>query len=1491
MRPLNSREQTTQNSRVWRVLQKYNSVTQCTSAGKPLPERIHNRTFFSYDKTFGESSTTRQVYEQTTRGIVDSVASGLNGTIFAYGQTSSGKTFTMQGSGTLQDGASSGGGSSVLDNGGIVHMAASDIFNHIEMEPERVFLVRVSFIEIYNEEVRDLLVSGDSVNNATLKIREDKDRGVFVNSNETIVTSMDSLLSVLFAGEKNRSFAATAMNERSSRSHTIFRITVESRLKDTKKNGEDDDGEDSDEEDLLRGNETGKSGAVRISTLNLVDLAGSESVRHTGATGDRQKEGGIINQSLLTLSRVIGSLGQNATHVNFRDSKLTRILQPSLSGNARMAIICCATPSDLYLEETRSTLQFASRAKLVKTRAQVNEVMDDRSLIKKLQRELKEARNVGAGKDTMEQMKALEEKAANAEVASRKAEEDLKRMKELIMKGGVLGKISANGSAGKLSLYNSLFVYNDNDETIQTGKVKFSLSNSTKSRKRRYSDGGINDTENSDPQQLGPYSSPARGGDVTKLHAQTEMKLKRTKQVIHIMPSDIMPDDIDIGLLREALAAKSAQTSSLKAKLEEAERRAHSATEKLQVEQGEREMLRLAKQDLESQVSSLASDKEFVVTEQNLLIAEKDIVISTSLEKIEQMVEDRSQQVLMVSELQSTVTSLQGQLTEKKEDATAKEAEASSAILQLSQEVLELRTARAEAEDRASALEVSFGAKRQEAADKLSEIACELEASQDVNTKLTGQTAYLQKHFDDITRRLKEKELEFEEATATIAALKEDALSVKSQLSADVNELRNANSTLNDRVITLEGDLVAERLTAKEQGHLSEIVKNEMAMLDEKVTDLSHMNVELQTSLLEVTRVKDEQATELNVTNQNLRTTVDENDKLCCQLFEVRAKCDSIQSDSKKLEQEHNEEISQIKSTILQKDDEVNALNENIVSLNSRIASLYDENTTINSERDELAIRLESTAQEMSSIKEEVSNYSADVSKLEASVEALSRERDAATTNMNEILTHNGVAEEVLTSLKNEKEELTSSLDQMMADVSRLEAGKGEAVASLHCLHENMVELTEELVASKAKSGELESQIKAAAATFDAKVTEHTQCVEELERITGEYQTLASNLANVEAKSKEAVANLEERVRQKTDEACALNEIITSSNAQIAHLTVQLSTLTEERDELVIKLEEVTLKRDELGNILALKEEEVSNYSADVSKLEASVEALSRERDAAIANMNEILTHSGVAEDVLSSLKSEKEELASSLEMTNSAVSRLEAENEKSNAKIFTLNSTIVDLQSRNAHLVKDVQTSKSELNELLSRSEKLTANYQSLELEMGDCLKQLRLATDEKAEIFTKMSDEEARWKEVVADLEGSLADKTLEINRLHGELHSLTSPPTLAENCVGGSDDVDSLKNEIVDLKSLLASANACVHEARSATLLADQELEEKELQLENALGNLAEQEEARRIAEDKIRSVEMSHRNSSTRSDSEEELLRDMECKFVFATISLL
>lgn len=253
MRPLKNDER----NRVWKVLPQYSSVAQVSKeTGEPI-DRVQNRNFFTFDHTIGEEATNSEVYQTVAKNIVSSFVDGLNGTIFCYGQTSSGKTFTMQGSGSIEDG-------SIHENGGLLHFAAHDLFNHISSTPQRQYLVRASFLEIYNEEVRDLL------SNKQLQVREDPKRGVFVQAEEEVVTDLEGLLKVLFAGEKTRHFASTAMNERSSRSHTIFRITVESR--------------------------EGEDGAVRISTLNLVDLAGSESVRHTGATGDRQKEGGMINQ-------------------------------------------------------------------------------------------------------------------------------------------------------------------------------------------------------------------------------------------------------------------------------------------------------------------------------------------------------------------------------------------------------------------------------------------------------------------------------------------------------------------------------------------------------------------------------------------------------------------------------------------------------------------------------------------------------------------------------------------------------------------------------------------------------------------------------------------------------------------------------------------------------------------------------------------------------------------------------------------------------------------------------------------------------------------------------------------------------------------------------------------------------------------------------------------------------------------------------------------
>lgn len=244
-----------------------------------------------------------------------------------------GKTYTMQGSAGVNDG-----------DEGVIQLAGRDIFTHINANTStQDIVVRVSYIEIYNEEVKDLLASGED--SATLAVRQNKDKIFFVNSIEQTVSSMTELLDVMTKGEKNRSVSSTNMNDTSSRSHSVLRITVEKSLK----NGS-------------------STTSTTSSTLNLVDLAGSESCKHTGATGDRQREGGKINQSLLALNQIIKGLGQkgNGLPLSYRDSELTKLLKHSLVG-AKMAVICCASPSELYLEETRSTLKVASDWQSIKT--------------------------------------------------------------------------------------------------------------------------------------------------------------------------------------------------------------------------------------------------------------------------------------------------------------------------------------------------------------------------------------------------------------------------------------------------------------------------------------------------------------------------------------------------------------------------------------------------------------------------------------------------------------------------------------------------------------------------------------------------------------------------------------------------------------------------------------------------------------------------------------------------------------------------------------------------------------------------------------------------------------------------------------------------------------------------------------------------------------------------------------------------------------------
>ncbi|KAH7523757.1 hypothetical protein FEM48_Zijuj06G0045900 [Ziziphus jujuba var. spinosa] len=328
---------------------------------------------YAFDHIFDESCSNAKIYELLTRDIIRAVVEGFNGTAFAYGQTSSGKTFTMNG--TEKD-------------PGIIHRAVKDIFDRIQMTSDREFLIRVSYMEIYNEEIIDLL----AVENQKLQIHESLERGVFVAGlREEIVNNAEQVLKLIESGEVNRHFGETNINVRSSRSHTIFRMVIESKEKDTNSV-----------------NHFYSSDAIRVSVLNLVDLAGSERIAKTGADGVRLKEGKHINKSLMILGNVINKLSdgaKNRGHIPYRDSKLTRILQPALGGNAKTSIICTIAPEEVHIEETKGTLQFASRAKRIANCAQVNEILTDAALLKRQKQEIEDLRKKlqGSQSEVLEQ--------------------------------------------------------------------------------------------------------------------------------------------------------------------------------------------------------------------------------------------------------------------------------------------------------------------------------------------------------------------------------------------------------------------------------------------------------------------------------------------------------------------------------------------------------------------------------------------------------------------------------------------------------------------------------------------------------------------------------------------------------------------------------------------------------------------------------------------------------------------------------------------------------------------------------------------------------------------------------------------------------------------------------------------------------------------------------------------------------------------------------
>ncbi|CAO3600726.1 unnamed protein product [Absidia cylindrospora] len=295
---------------------------------------------FSFDCVFDQNTTQEHIYAEVVQPILDQVLEGYNCTIFAYGQTGSGKTYTMEGNLEQR-----------TDDAGIIPRVIDNLYETLEAKGTE-YSIKVSLLELYNEELRDLLNPSNHQQGRQIKIFEDKDgSGVIIQGiDEKYIQTAEEGLEVLRSGIKYRSTGTTKCNDKSSRSHCIFSLTIH-----------------------IRESVPGKEDVFRIGKLNLVDLAGSENINRSGAELVRAREAGMINQSLLTLGRVINHLVEHSTHIPYRESKLTRLLKDSLGGKTRTCIIATVSIAKMNQEEIVSTLDYANRAKNIRNRPEANQ--------------------------------------------------------------------------------------------------------------------------------------------------------------------------------------------------------------------------------------------------------------------------------------------------------------------------------------------------------------------------------------------------------------------------------------------------------------------------------------------------------------------------------------------------------------------------------------------------------------------------------------------------------------------------------------------------------------------------------------------------------------------------------------------------------------------------------------------------------------------------------------------------------------------------------------------------------------------------------------------------------------------------------------------------------------------------------------------------------------------------------------------------------------
>ncbi|XP_049914415.1 centromere-associated protein E isoform X12 [Epinephelus moara] len=1257
---------------------------------------------FSFDRVFTAEETTNQLYQNIAKPLVVSTVEGYNGTIFAYGQTSSGKTFTMMGSDRSP---------------GVIPLAVEDVFQTIKNCPKKEFLLRVSYMEIYNETVTDLLV--DSWKRKPLEVRETINKNIYVaDLTEELVTSPAQALAWIRKGEKNRHYGKTKMNQRSSRSHTIFRMILESRERSDPASGENADG------------------AIIVSHLNLVDLAGSERASQTGAEGTRFKEGCNINRSLFTLGQVIKKLTDESQKgfTNYRDSKLTRILQNSLGGNAKTVIIGTITP--VALDETLSTLQFASTAKKMKNDPHVTEVSDDGALLKRyrneivdLKRRLHEVSSVT--QTTATEKEVLSQLLQEKDQLQREQEDRIKNLTKLLVTS--TNQVPAQKMPKRRVTWGGKMLRLARPSACDGGSSDLSFADPF-TRKRKASNVSLMELVEDDEDFDSHWEIPDEPSD--------DMEISQSSVTVRSFgdsPKDFVSPD--------RMHELSGKVSSLQLELQTEVQQKQEALEKvamldLRVADLER---RLEEQNNTPSKTDEQMGKQFAEAIQlcETLASEKDVV---EVER-DYLKQELGMFLEQIETLEKEKAALSKEMEEKREMDEFKSLEEEFRKEQEIQRMTEeLESMRAERDGLLSGKEPSCQTSTEEMEKLLCRVTSlteERDQLQEILEGLRQEKQQLKAELEDRMEMVAQVQCGFNQPEGLASELHQQDAQV-THLQQEIEQLQTTLQAVSEQKSQLEADLQHNTEMAAETQSLLHSLQQELQEQNQRNADLERLSQErqaqLQQEVAETLSLLHSRQEELQEQKQNNSDQM----KLCEQ------KESDLEQQTKTLSEQLESVQAERDALLSEKESSCQTSTEEMEKLLCRVTSLTEE-------RDQLQEILEGLRQEKQQLKAE----------LEDRMEMMQCELQQQLSSEPQSLKEEQEAQQLLQNQQLEEHlEKTEEVSQLKSDLQENVELMIEVQEELRESQEKIRVLKDEINVLKSQKAELEGK---ASNGSDADIslqmqelqTQIQRLTEELESMRAERDSLLSGKESSCQTSTEEMEKLLCRVTSLTEERDQLQEILEGLRQEKQQLRAEL----EDRMEMVAQVQCGFNQPEGLASELHQQDAQVTHLQQEIEQLQATLQAVSEQKSQLEADLQHNMEMAAETQSLLHSLQQELQEQnqrnADLERLSQERQAQLEQEVARTQSLLHSLEDEHQELKQNNSDHMKLCEQKESGLEQQIAQlNMSLQAVTEQKRQVEYDLQQNINMASTTR-ELLKSVQEELCEQKQMSSDLEKLCQEK----------------------------------------------------------------------------------------------------------------------------------